>query len=124
MNPDALLPLATIVTTDLCAIARGRPVPAADLDRWAAAGVGWVPANASLTVFGAIAEPNPWGSSGDLRILPDLSARYRTVLTGAATPFDMVMATWWNSTARPGHYVPDPSSRLRSPTSGQKPGSR
>ncbi len=91
MNPDALLPLATIVTTDLCAITRGRPVPAADLDRWAATGVGWVPANASLTVFGAIADPNPWGSSGDLRILPDSSARYRTGLTGAATPFDMVM---------------------------------
>ncbi len=91
MNPDALLPLATIVTTDLCAITRGRPVPAADLDRWAASGVGWVPANASLTIFGFIAEPNPWGSSGDLRILPDLAARYRTVLTGAATAFDMVM---------------------------------
>ncbi len=91
MNPDPLVPLATIVTTDLCAITRGRPVPAADLDRWAATGVGWVPANASLTVFGAIADPNPWGSSGDLRILPDLSARYRTILTGAATPFDMVM---------------------------------
>ena len=91
MNPDALVPLATIVTTDLCAITRGRPVPATDLDRWAATGVGWVPANASITVFGAIVDPNPWGSSGDLRIRPDLSARYRTVLTGAATHFDMVM---------------------------------
>lgn len=91
MNPDPLIPLATIVTTDLCAITRGRPVPAADLDRWAATGVGWVPANASITVFGSIVDPNPWGSSGDLRILPDLAARYRTVLTGAATPFDMVM---------------------------------
>ena len=91
MNPDPLVSLATIVTTDLCAITRGRPVPSADLDRWAATGVGWVPANASLTVFGAIADPNPWGSSGDLRILPDVSARYRTVQTGAPTPFDMVM---------------------------------
>jgi glutamine synthetase len=88
---DGLEPLTTIVTTDLSAITRGRPVPARALDKAAATGVGWVPANASLTVFGTIADPNPWGSRGDLRILPDLAARYRTALTGAPTPFDMVM---------------------------------
>ena len=91
MTADALEPLCTIVTTDLSAITRGRPVPARDLDASATTGVGWVPANASLTAFGAIADPNPWGSQGDLHILPDLEARYRTGLTGAPTPFDMVM---------------------------------
>ncbi len=124
MNPDPLVPLATIVTTDLCAITRGRPVPAADLDRWAATGVGWVPANASLTVFGAIADPNPWGSSGDLRILPDLSARYRTMLTGAATPFDMVMGDVVELDGAPGLCVPVRSSSPRLRIFGQRPGSR
>jgi len=91
MMVDALEPLCTIVTTDLSSITRGRPVPARTLESSATTGVGWVPANVSLTVFGAIADPNPWGSQGDLRILPDLGARYRTGLTAAPTPFDMVM---------------------------------
>ena len=90
MTTEGLEPLCTIVTTDLCAITRGRPVPARALDAAAATGVGWVPANSSLTAFGSIADPNPWGSRGDLRLLPDLSARVRTTLTGAPTPFDIV----------------------------------
>ncbi|CAN7545141.1 glutamine synthetase family protein [Phenylobacterium sp. LjRoot225] len=84
-------PLVAVVTTDLAAITRGRFVPA---DRVAAVlegGVGWLPANLSLTAFGTIADPNPWGSKGDLRVLPDPAARYRTGATGAETPFDMII---------------------------------
>ncbi|MGF7211353.1 glutamine synthetase [Skermanella aerolata] len=84
-------PLVSIVTTDLAAITRGRPVPADRLDRFAEAGVGWVPANLCLTAFNSICDPNPWGSTGDLRIVPDTAARYTTAKTGSATPFDMVM---------------------------------
>lgn len=82
--------LVTVVTTDLCAITRGRSVPAHRLDKIAGTGIGWVQANLSLTPFGSIASPNPWGSSGDLRVLPDPEARYRTAATGSATPFDIV----------------------------------
>ncbi|QQP92852.1 glutamine synthetase (plasmid) [Skermanella sp. TT6] len=84
-------PLVSVVTTDLAAITRGRPLPAGRLDRVAEAGVGWVPANLCLTAFNSISDPNPWGSTGDLRILPDLAARYTTARTGSPTPFDMVM---------------------------------
>ncbi|HEV7285042.1 MAG TPA: glutamine synthetase family protein [Kaistia sp.] len=83
--------LVSVVTTDLAAVTRGRPVTAARLEKTAETGVGWVPANVCLTAFNTIADPNPWGSSGDLRILPDLGARYRTTATGAQTPFDVVM---------------------------------
>jgi glutamine synthetase len=83
--------LVTIATTDLAAITRGRPVPASQLDKAVVSGVGWVPANLSLTPFGTVVTPNPWGSSGDLRLIPDLSARYRTELTGSATPFDVAL---------------------------------
>jgi glutamine synthetase len=86
----AIEPLVAIVTTDLAAITRGRFVTASRLEKVADTGVGWVLANISLTPFSAIADPNPWGSSGDLRLLPDPRARYRTTLTGTATPFDMV----------------------------------
>ena len=45
------------------------PVP--DLERRLRIGVGWVPANQSISAFGDLAEPNPWGSAGDVRLLPD-----------------------------------------------------
>lgn len=83
--------LATVVTTDLAAITRGRPLTEARLARAAETGIGWVPANLCLTAFNVIADPNPFGSAGDLRILPDLGARFTTGKTLSATPFDMVM---------------------------------
>lgn len=82
--------LVTIATTDLAAITRGRPVPAGQLEKSSSSGVGWVPANLCLTPFGGIVEHNPWGSSGDLRLIPDPAARYCTALTGSETPFDVV----------------------------------
>ena len=84
--------LTGIVTTDLAAMTRGRFVPADKLESFAATGTGWVPANISLTPFGGIADPNPWGSTGDLRMIPDLNARLRTDKTGSPTPFDIVPA--------------------------------
>ena len=83
-------PLVAIVTTDIAAITRGRFVTENKLEKIASAGVGWLQANLSLTPFNTIAHPNPWGSSGDLRLIPDLAARYRTAQTGSATPFNMV----------------------------------
>ena len=83
-------PLVAVVTTDLAAITRGRFVAAKNLERIAAAGIGWVQANICLTAFNTLADPNPWGSNGDLRVLPDLSARFQTNRTGSATPFDLV----------------------------------
>ncbi|MFV0475614.1 MAG: glutamine synthetase [Pikeienuella sp.] len=81
-------PLGAIVTTDLTAITRGRFLPA-DRIGAAATGVGWVPANLSLKPDGHIIDADIWGSSGDLRIIPDPAARAVTGLTGAETPFDM-----------------------------------
>lgn len=84
-------PLVTLVTTDLAAITRGRSIPARRYDEDPGVTVGWVPANASLTPFGIIADPNPWGSIGDLRLRPDPDARYRCHPPGAHTPLDFVM---------------------------------
>ncbi len=86
----ALEGLVAIVTTDICAITRGRSIVESKLERLAVTGVGWLQANLSLTPFNSIAHPNPWGSSGDLRLIPDLNARFRTTQTGSVTPFHMV----------------------------------
>lgn len=85
------MPLVTLVTTDYAGITRGRSVPARRYDEDPSTNVGWVPANASLTPFDIIADPNPWGSAGDLRLKPDRDARYACHVPGAATPLDMVM---------------------------------
>ena len=78
--------LVTFVTTDIAAITRGRSVAAANLQDALSKGVGWVPANLSLTPFDEIASPNPFGSSGDLRLMPDPEAGVRIEGLGGRTP--------------------------------------
>jgi glutamine synthetase len=63
--------LVALVCCDLGAIVRGRSVLASELGEQLDTGVSWVPANHSLTPVGKLAEPNPFGSVGDLRLLPD-----------------------------------------------------
>jgi glutamine synthetase len=63
--------LAFVATCDLVALVRGRSLNrGALLD--SGIGVGWVPANLALNAFGEIADPNSFGSLGDLRLIPDL----------------------------------------------------
>jgi glutamine synthetase len=69
--------LVMFLHTDLSAISRGRAVALAELAERLPVGVGWVPANAALTAFGGIADPNPWGSVGDVRLLPDPETEVR-----------------------------------------------
>jgi glutamine synthetase len=78
---------------DLAAIVRGRLIPARDLDRRLASGLGWVPANQSITAFGDLAEPNPFGSVGDLRILPDPQTHVHVDLWDEAAPLDFLLCT-------------------------------
>jgi len=84
--------LTTLVTTDYSGVTRGRSMPTAAFEADPGATLGWVPANQSLTPFDAIDSENPWGSDGDLRLMPDRAARYRTLLPGAATALDVVMS--------------------------------
>lgn len=63
--------LTFIATNDLVGHTRGRAVPSADTTRALRRGVGWVPANLAIDCFGHIAEGNVFGSTGDLRLVPD-----------------------------------------------------
>ena len=85
-------PLVSFVTTDYAGITRGRSMAAAAYAPGRQKTVGWVPANMSLTPFDLIADPNPWGSSGDLRLLPDDNAHFRFMIEGSATPLDVIMS--------------------------------
>ena len=113
--------LPTLVTTDLAAITRGRPLPEERLRSGNSSGIGWVPANLCLTAFNTIADPNPFGSVGDLRILPDISARFTTDKTLKETPFDLVMGdivtldgSPWNCCPR--HFLREALAMLKMET--------
>ena len=67
--------LVTLACCDLAGIVRGRSVFRSDLEQALRTGVGWVPANQALTPLGPLAEGDPFGSVGDLRLLPDPATR-------------------------------------------------
>jgi glutamine synthetase len=69
--------LVAFVCCDLGAIVRGRSLPASELNARLDAGVGWTPANQALTPLGTLAEPNPFGSVGDVRLIADPATRVR-----------------------------------------------
>ncbi len=72
--------LVGFLHADVSGLLRGRSVPTTDLEERLGTGVGWVPADQALTPFGPIAEPNPWGALGDLRLLPDRETEVRVDL--------------------------------------------
>ncbi len=83
MNDEELIAL---VCCDLGSIVRGRSCFASSIDQQLAQGVGWVPANHALTPLGPVAEPNPFGSTGDLRLMPDPATRVRVEADAASEP--------------------------------------
>jgi glutamine synthetase len=71
---------------DLSGLNRGRAFPVADLQERLSTGVGWVPADQALTPLGPIADPNPWGSMGDLRLMADPDTEVRVDLWPDVSP--------------------------------------
>ncbi len=69
--------LVALVCCDLGGIVRGRSLLSTELGETLRAGVGWVPANHSLTPHGPLAEHTPFDSTGDLRLLPDPDTHVR-----------------------------------------------
>jgi len=86
------LELVSLVTTDLVGITRGRSLLLSALSGIKDCGCGWVPANSALHPLNAIAPDNPWGSHGDLRLLPDFSSRARVEIAadGSSPPLDFI----------------------------------
>ncbi|MXQ10628.1 glutamine synthetase family protein [Microvirga makkahensis] len=62
--------------TDLAGKVRGKAFPAVQFDKRGQRGVGWTPTNVQITCFDSIAE-SPFGSLGDLVLIPDETARIR-----------------------------------------------
>jgi len=89
--------LVAFLHCDVSGLSRGRSVPVSELESRLEAGVGWVPADQALTPFGPIAEPNPWGSAGDLRLLPDKSTEVRVDLWDEVSPVHFLLCDATNT---------------------------
>lgn len=65
--------------TDIAGKVRGKAFPASQFDKRRKRGIGWTPTNVQITCFDTIAE-SPFGSLGDLVLIPDEAARVRVQL--------------------------------------------
>jgi glutamine synthetase len=98
--------LIALVCCDLGAIVRGRSVLSSELDRHIDAGVGWVPANHSLTPFGPLARSTPFDSTGDLRLLPDPATRVRVEADAQGSALELVLCDIVETDGRPWECCP------------------
>lgn len=106
--------LVALVCCDLGAIVRGRSLLAGELGESLRAGVGWVPANHSLTPQGTLAEHTPFGSTGDLRLLPDPDTRVRVEADfrgsveadAGGSPLELVLCDIVETDGRPWECCP------------------
>jgi glutamine synthetase len=103
--------LVALVCCDLGSIVRGRSLPTAQLGARLQAGVGWVPANLSITPLGGLAEQSPFSSVGDLRLLPDAETQLRVEARSGESPLEMVLCDIVETDGRP--WECDPRHFLR-----------
>jgi glutamine synthetase len=98
--------LVSLVCCDLGSIVRGRALPASELGGRLEVGVGWVPANHSLTPLGQLAEPNPFGSTGDLRLLPDPDTHVRVEAAGDHSLLELMLCDITETDGQPWECCP------------------
>jgi glutamine synthetase len=98
--------LVALVCCDLGSIVRGRAVLSTELEEHLRAGIGWVPANHALTPLGPVAEPNPFGSTGDLRLLPDAATRARVGPDADHSALELMLCDIVETDGRPWQCCP------------------
>ena len=98
--------LVALVCCDLGSIVRGRAVLSTDLEEPLRAGIGWVPANLALTPLGPVAEPNPFGSTGDLRLLPDARTRVRVGPDAEHSAMELMLCDVVDTAGQPWECCP------------------
>jgi glutamine synthetase len=89
--------------SDLAGKVRGKAFPVADFEKRLKRGVGWTPTNVQITCFDAIAE-SPFGSLGDLVMIPDPAMRTRIELAADETAEEFVIGDIKNTDGTPWDY--------------------
>ncbi|MGI6856163.1 glutamine synthetase [Mesorhizobium sp. 1B3] len=83
MTPEEMI---VACCTDLAGKVRGKAFPAVQFEKRMKRGIGWTPTNVQITCFDTIAE-SPFGSLGDLVLIPDEAAHVRVELGGGIEHF-------------------------------------
>jgi glutamine synthetase len=89
--------------SDLAGQVRGKAFPAGDFEKRCVRGVGWVPTNVQITCFDSIAE-SPFGSLGDLLLVPDPATRTRIAFAEDATAEEFVIGDIKETDGSPWDY--------------------
>ena len=74
-----------VVCADVANQVRGKGFPASERETRVLRGVGWVPTNSLITCFNTIAD-GPFGSLGDLLLIPDERAEVRVAFDDGSAP--------------------------------------
>ncbi|MFK7837390.1 MAG: glutamine synthetase family protein [Sulfitobacter sp.] len=77
------MPLIFAATSDIAGKVRGKAFPADQLEKRLQRGVGWVPTNVQITCFDSIGD-SPFGSLGDLLLIPDPTSEVKVTFSDAA----------------------------------------
>jgi glutamine synthetase len=85
--------LIRILTCDLGGICRVRAVPAVQRERALVSGRGWVPASLGISPLGYIVEDEPFGTRGELRLIPDPEARLPIPAFGEQPATELMLAS-------------------------------
>lgn len=95
--------LAFIGVCDLAAQLRGKSVPASDIPARLAHGIGYTPGNICFLPFGTIA-PSPFGTVGDIVLLPDNSTEVNLTLNN--TPEHFYLSDITTQSGEPWPFCP------------------
>ncbi|WP_104840434.1 glutamine synthetase family protein [Sinorhizobium fredii] len=89
--------------SDLAGKVRGKAFPAQQFDKRLRRGVGWTPTNVQITCFDVLAE-SPFGSLGDLVLIPDAETKVSIETDDNAPPEQFVLGNIRYTDGRPWEF--------------------
>src|SRR3974390_3380807 len=97
--------LVFVGTCDIAGHVRGKGFPASDLDSRRRKGIGWTHSNLMQTAFGPIWD-TPFGTAGDLIIVPDPHAEVRVDFADGSAPEHFFLGDIRNTDGSPWECCP------------------
>ena len=94
-----------VVCADLANQVRGKGFPASERETRVLRGVGWVPTNSFITCFNTIAD-GPFGSLGDLLLIPDERAEVRVAFDDGSAPEHFMLGDIRTLDGAPWNFCP------------------
>jgi glutamine synthetase len=97
--------LVFVGTCDIAGHVRGKAFPARDIDSRRRKGIGWTHSNLMQTAFGPILD-TPFGTAGDLMIVPDPAAEVRVDFEDGSAPEHFFLGDIRNTDGTPWECCP------------------